>query len=203
MALGNAFHKRGEYTYMKYWIFVALFLLGATISYAQYNVAPPTTCLNTNANWDGTNWTCTTSADTINTTSTPSSQTAKQTLLSRALPAGYLAVNGQCINIIAWGIAKANNNTKTQTIDFGATTIATTGAVVNNNGAWKVWGIVCRTSATAQAAVGDATSATTVSITNTTPAETLANSININITSTNQTDTDGTTIKGLIVVRIN
>src|SRR5713101_7374163 len=128
MEFGSAFHKRGEYTYMKYWIFVALFVLGATISYAQYNVAPPTTCLNTNANWDGTNWTCTTSADTINTTSTVSTQTAKQTLLSRTLPAGYLAINGQCINIIAWGTAKANNNTKTQTIDFGATTIATTGA---------------------------------------------------------------------------
>ena len=56
---GSAFHRRQKRKHMKYWIFVVLFLLGATVSYAQYNVAPPTSCpTGQSITWDGANWSC-------------------------------------------------------------------------------------------------------------------------------------------------
>lgn len=139
----------------------------------------------------------------VNTTSTASSQTAKQTLLSYVLPLNAMSANGKCVRVKAWGTAKATANNKTQTIDFGATSVASTGAVANNNGVWVVSAVVCRTGASAQAAVGEATSATTVALTNSTPAESTTGNITIAVTSTNVTDTDGTTAKGLIVEYLN
>lgn len=171
---------------------------------AQFNLAP-TSCANgQTSQWTGSTWACVNTGFSVNTTSTASSQTAKQTLLSVALTAASMNVNGRCIRITGWGTAKATANNKTQTIDFGATTVATTGAVANNAGVWRVEALVCRTSATAQAAVGGGLSATTVAApTNSTPAETLANAITIALTSTNVTDTDGTIAKGLVVEWVN
>lgn len=140
---------------------------------------------------------------TVNTTSTVSTQTAKETLATYSLPAATLATNAEAIEIMAWGTAKATANNKTQTIDFGGTTVASTGAVANNGGVWQLRATIFRTSATAQAAVGSALSATTPALSNSTPAETLSGAITINITSTNVTDTDGTTFKGLLVHFVN
>jgi hypothetical protein len=139
----------------------------------------------------------------INTTSTASTQTAKQTLLSFSVPASTLNLNGRCVRIRFWGTAKATANTKTQTIDFGATTVSSTGAVANNNGVWSVEALVCRTGSNTQTAIGTALSATTVAATQTTPGETDTGAITIAGTSTNVTDTDGTTAKGLLVEVLN
>jgi hypothetical protein len=139
----------------------------------------------------------------INTTSTASTQTAKQTLLSFSLPANTLNLNGRCVRVRFWGTAKATANNKTQTIDFGATTVSSTGAVANNNGVWTVEALVCRTGSGAQTAIGSALSATTPAATQTTPAETDTGAITIAGTSTNVTDTDGTTAKGLLVEVLN
>ena len=139
----------------------------------------------------------------VNTTSTASASTTKSTLLSYSLPANTLNQAGRCVKIKFWGTAKATANNKTQTIDFGAVTVATTGAVANNNGVWNADAIVCRTGANAQTAIGTTISAATGAATQATATETDTAAITIAGTATNVTDVDGTTAKGLLVEVMN
>ncbi len=192
---------------MRKWLLLLCVVLVScsNLGFAQYNVAPAV-CTTTNKlpAWDGTNWVCATQAVAVAITPVTSTQTAKQTLLTQTLPAGYLAADGNCVRIVAWGTCLNNTNQKTQTIDFGATTVATTGAIANNNQAWYVEALVCRTGASSQEALGRVQSDSTgPTLSRTGPAENTANAIVINITSTNQTSTNGTTARGLVVERVN
>ncbi len=174
-------------------------------SWAQYNVAPPIcTPKSQLPAWDGANWVCATPVLGVAVVPFTSTQTAKQTLLTQTLPAGYLSADANCVRIVAWGTCLNNGDQKTQTIDFGATTVSTTGAINNNNQAWYVEAIVCRTGASTQAALGRAQSdAGNPVLLSTTPAENTANAIVINITATTANHVNNTTARGLVVERVN
>lgn len=153
----------------------------------------------------GTGFATTVGVASINTTSTASTQTAKETLMTYSLPANSFSSNGKCVRITGWGTAKATANNKTQTIDFGGVTVANTGAVANNAGFWKVATIVCRVSSGNQTSFQEQaqSAATTAAAATTALTATDTGAIAIDLTSTNVTDTDGTVAKGLLVEFLN
>lgn len=138
-----------------------------------------------------------------NLTPATSSQNAKQTLMTFALPANTLNVNGRCLRIKFFGSCKNSADNKTQAIDFGGTTVASTGSVLNNNGAWEVNATVCRTAAGAQVASGAGLSVATPLMTSTAPAENEAGAITITGNATEAATADGTTAKGLLIELLN
>ena len=127
-----------------------------------------------------------------------SASTSKSTLKSVSLAPGLLSVL-RGIRITAWGTAKATVNNKTQTIDVAGVTVATTGAVGNNNGAWVVEATIIRKGTDTQEIIAWAQSAATGALTRTAGTLTEANALLVEVTATNVTDTDGTTCTGLII----
>ena len=147
----------------------------------------------------------------VNTTSQATTGTSKETLASYSLPANSLSANGKAIRIRAWGITAANGNTKTFTIDFGATTVATN---VDNSGAGTAMvvvleAVIIRTGANTQEASGfgllgeDSSSARKTTQTRTTPSATDSGAITIAITGTTPTAIGDLTFKGMTVEFLN
>jgi len=127
--------------------------------------------------------------------------TSAQILQTYTIPAGTATTAGQGFRIQAWGTTAANANNKTMSLTFGATTVATTGALAANAANWVLFADVFLTSATAQTAVGQTQSGTSVQAASTsTPAETMANAITITMTGTDGTSSAGDiTCTGMIV----
>jgi len=75
-----------------------------------------------------------------------------ETVATCALPAGFLAVDGQSVTFTASGSCAANANSKTVQVVFGADTVGTAFTSTGcNNTTWMVQGQVIRRSATTQA----------------------------------------------------
>jgi len=92
-----------------------------------------------------------------NTTTIGSSATnTTQTLLSYSLPANSLNTNNNGIQITAWGRCAGNAAPKTIALNVGAM-FESTGAANGNATAWKVTGMVYRTSANNQKGFFEAT----------------------------------------------
>lgn len=136
----------------------------------------------------------------VNTTAASNTGTGATDLISYSLPASTLGTNNDFIEIEAWGTYAANANNKTVTLEFGATTLYTTGAVAQNGGAWSIKARVVRTGATTQDAIATIIASGSVGddATFTTPAETLSSAVTIKCTATGGASSD-ITQEGLIV----
>lgn len=135
------------------------------------------------------------------TGSTANSGTSETDLLSYALPAGVLSADGQALRIRAWCSTAANANNKTVKLYFGSTVISNSGARAVNGGAMVVDGVVIRTAAATQAAVGThwAQSISVDATAPSTPTETLAGAVTIKVTGQSGTASSDITGVALIV----
>lgn len=138
----------------------------------------------------------------ISTTAVGNVGSGEDDLMSYAVAAGLLGTDGWGLEILAGFLAAANANSKTFKLYFGATVIATTGAISPNAKGVTMRAVVIRTGATAQVAM----SQSNCEVTNgayssfTTPAETLANSITIKGTGAATSNDD--IIQKLLMVRL-
>lgn len=138
------------------------------------------------------------------TPATTSAAATKQALQTYAVPAALLASTGQGVKVRAWGTVAANGNTKTMTLEFGATVVATSGAITGSGVSWHLEAEVYRTGATAQSAIGKAMQGVTnIAPLSSTPAETLANSINMIMYGTNGSASADITCNGMVVELIS
>lgn len=125
----------------------------------------------------------------VDTTTTGNVDGGEDNLISYALTAGQLSVNGDYIEFDTFGTFAATANTKQLKAYFGGTALLDSTSLILNNIPWRIHGKIIRTSATAQKTTAEMTiggtllGATTTTITSyTTPAETLANSITFKVT---------------------
>lgn len=138
----------------------------------------------------------------INTTAVGTVGSGEDNLMSYAVGAGLLGTDGWGLEILAGFLAAANANSKTFKLYFGATVIASTGAISPNAKGVTMRAVVIRTGATAQVAM----SQSNCEVTNgayasfTTPAETLANSITIK--GTGEATSNDDIIQKLLMVRL-
>lgn len=141
----------------------------------------------------------------VDTTVTTSAATSKTTIVSYSLPANSLSANGKGVRILAWGSCAANGNNKTVTIDVGAggTTVATTGAVANNNGAWRLDATLVRTGAATSISSGTAISAATAANTVAADTSSWSAACTIALTATNGTASDDTIFKGWMIQHLS
>lgn len=134
-----------------------------------------------------------TRARVVSTTAVGNIGIGTDTLISVSLPAGALAVNGDSLEIIAWGTFAANANNKTLALLFGGTTLFSTGALPLSGGSWMIRAIVIRTGATTQKAIAwfsGSLNALSAEVNMTTPTETLSGAITIRCTGAATTDDD-------------
>ena len=143
-------------------------------------------------------------AENVNTTSVGNITTGEDNLMTYSLKANSLSVNKHAIRITAWGTTAGNGNSKTVKLYFGSTALVSSGALAINAKDWYVTGLVVRTSATAQEAIGlyRNETPTTVGPDRTTPGETLSGAVTIKCTG-ESTDTDDIVQRGLIVELLN
>jgi len=138
---------------------------------------------------------------TVSTAIVTSAATAKTTNISYSLPANTLSADGKGIRITTWGTCAGNGNNKTVTVDVGAgaAIAATTGAVANNAGHFRLVVEVIRTGAAALACSSLAVSNATAKVTTVTDTSDTTAAILIAITSTNGTASDDTIHKGYLI----
>lgn len=133
------------------------------------------------------------------TTSTPTTGTIEETLLSYTLKASQLAANGQGVRITAWGTVAANANAKTFKVYFGST-VVTVQAGTASALPWTATAVVVRATATTQVATGSGTFSTgVVNTSNTSPGETLSGTVLIKVTGTTPTLLGDLTQSGLLI----
>ncbi len=139
-------------------------------------------------------------ARSINTTAVGNVNTGEDDLMTYSVPAGTLAVDGDSLEISAWGTYAANANSKTIKLKFGATTIINIGAAAS--GTWVIRATIVRTSdSTQQCFITLVTDSTTPADTAkyTAAAETLTNDITLKFTGT-ATATDDIIQRGMKVI---
>lgn len=139
------------------------------------------------------------------TTTTGNVDGGEDNLISYALTAGQLSVNGDSIEFDCAGTFAADTHLKTLKAYFGGTVLISTTSLIFNNLDWRIHGRVIRASATTQKATCEITvggtllSAVNSTITDyTAPGETLANSITFKCTGS---DDDGVTPTSNAVVQ--
>lgn len=119
--------------------------------------------------------------------------TGEDDLITYSIPANTLAVNGDNIEFTMCGTMPTTLVNKRVRIKYGATTLLDTGALVNANGDWSVWGIIIRTGATTQKAICEWRSSfagLTITVDYTTPAETLSGAVTLKATGEATSDND-------------
>jgi hypothetical protein len=135
-------------------------------------------------------------------TSTATTGTSEETLLSYTLPANTLAVNGRGVRITAWGTTAANANSKTFRIYFGAAAVALQGGT-GSGLPWLGSATVLRASATTQVSSGQAVYNGALSrIDAGGPTETLSGTVLIKVTGQTPTAAGDLTNTGLLVEAI-
>ena len=121
----------------------------------------------------------------VNTTSVGNVGTGIDDLITYTIPAATLSVNGDNIEVTAWGTYAANGNNKNIKLIFGSTTVLDTGAVAANSGSWVIRATIVRTGATTQQCIAslvtDNTTQTDIAK-YVTASETLANALVIKCT---------------------
>lgn len=145
----------------------------------------------------------------VNTTSQATTGTVKETLASYTLLANSLSGNGKAVRITVWFVTAANSNSKTFTIDFGGTSVATRTTTAGADAHVALLeAIVVRTGANAQTYVSrDAVRTQTVGFASGLGSGTLAitdtAAITIAATATTPTAAGDVTFKGLVVEFLN
>jgi hypothetical protein len=145
---------------------------------------------------------------TTDTTPVSTSGTGEDNLISYAVPAAVLGVNGQLLRVTAWGTITGVAGGKTLKFYFGASSITLSGAAVAMAVAWYVTILVIRTGATAQSlAAGGITdngmlpvgSAAAPLAAVGTAAETLSGAVTLKLTGECANGADTITQSGLLV----
>lgn len=120
----------------------------------------------------------------VNTTTTGNIGAGEDNLITYSIPAAQMSVNKDRIEFDCAGTFAATINAKTLKFYFGATAIFNSSSLVLNGVAWRVHGVIIRTSATTQKSTVEATiggtllSAVNSTVTQyTTPAETMSGAI--------------------------
>jgi hypothetical protein len=134
--------------------------------------------------------------------------TGEDDLMTYELPAGTLAVDGQAVQVTAWGTFATNANVKLVRAYFGATgVLLTIGGHQPSNAGWRAQFTIIRTGATAQVLVGQnierdaAGSSFVFTPAEATPAETLADAITIKMTG-EATSNNDIVQQGMMVVHL-
>lgn len=111
--------------------------------------------------------------------------TTEDDLMTYALPAATLAVNGQGVRVTAGGLGITTADVTTLRAYFGATLVVSKVLTASQNNAWRVVFEVFRTGATAQIAAGTIDNGGTVGSTETglaIPSETLSGAVTLKLT---------------------
>lgn len=143
-------------------------------------------------------------AEDVNTTSVGNTDAGEDNLMTYSMPANTLFLNDHTVRITAWGTTAANGNNKTIKLYFGSTVLVSSGALAINDKDWYVTGLVVRTAAATQEAVGiyHNETPTTVGPTRTTPAETLSGAVTIKCTG-EATATNDIVQRGMLIEVLN
>ncbi|PYM27947.1 MAG: hypothetical protein DMD80_13955 [Candidatus Rokuibacteriota bacterium] len=115
--------------------------------------------------------------------------TTDDTLFSTTIKAKTLPKDGDRLVVSAWGVFAVNGNNKRVTMQFGATTLVSSGVVVLNGKAWWLIAEIVRSGAATQLGIGEYTAdtATAEVMTKTAPAENLAADIVLKVTGASPT----------------
>jgi len=138
---------------------------------------------------------------TVDTTSVGNVGAGEDTLITYSMAANTLNLDGNFLEIFAWGITAANANNKTIKLKFGTTTLLDTGAVAANNANWSITSKIIRTAAATQQVISSIISDNSLIIdssTFTASTEDLTTSLSILCTG-EATTNDDIIQKGLIV----
>jgi len=105
------------------------------------------------------------------------------------IKAKTLPKDGDRLVVSAWGVFAVNGNNKRVTMQFGATTLVSSGVVVLNGKAWWLIAEIVRSGAATQLGIGEYTAdtATAEVMTKTAPAENLAADIVLKVTGASPT----------------
>lgn len=138
----------------------------------------------------------------LDTTSAGNVGAGEDTLITYDLPANTLNSDGRTVKIKAWGTTASNSNTKTIKLYFGSTVIITDSlAIVGDS--WLFEGVVTRTGASAQDAIGEGKiNGITPTVTHSEPSEDNTTATTIKITG-EATSNDDIVAQGLLVEVIN
>lgn len=146
----------------------------------------------------------------VNTTTTGNVGGGEDDLISYAVPAAELGVNGDYLEYDCWGTFAANANTARLKVFFGATALIDTTSLLFNGVAWRAHGKIVRTGATTQEATCEITiGGTLLSAVNSTitaqsnPAETLSGLVTFKVTGedTGGIPADDKVIQKAMVIR--
>lgn len=152
--------------------------------------------------YDGTRWRPLGGNLYVDTSQVGNVGTGVDDLITYSVPASTLAVDGDTLTVIAYGTFAANANNKQVRLVYGSTELATTGAIAQNSGSWRIEAQIVRTAAatqdaTAFLALSDAGIVTPFANL-TTPAETLSGAVTLKCTGEATSD-DDIVQEGLIV----
>lgn len=134
----------------------------------------------------------------VDTTSAGNVGGGEDTLMTFDLPADSLSTDGKVIRLTAWGKTGATANVKTIKLHFGATVIRQVGASAINDKDWLILGIVVRTGASAQDAIGTEIVDSVSLNTHSEPAEDTTGAITIKLTGQ---DNDGVPLDNAVVAQ--
>jgi hypothetical protein len=134
--------------------------------------------------------------------------TSEETLDSFSVPAGTLANDGDYLRVKGRCIVAGNANSKTLSLKFGATTVATL-AVASNGESWDFEAVIRRSGAATQVASGRVVKGTTSAFSTAngqfdeaTPAETLSGAVTLAVDATTPTSSGDLTLKEWSVVKV-
>jgi len=105
----------------------------------------------------------------------------EDTLYTQSIPANVLGNNGESLSWLAWGTMASNTNQKDTRVKYGATTVYTLSTSNTNHNDFYIHGVIVRTGAATQVAVGESGNAPE-GISNTSPTETLSGAVTFAVT---------------------
>jgi hypothetical protein len=139
-------------------------------------------------------------------TSTGTTTTVEQTLLTYSLPANQLAADGDAVRVVCWGTTAANTNAKAAKLYFGTSSISSASAGPTPNPNAKKWFlelVVMRSGASAQVVSGNGTVDLTLpTVYTATGTDSLTAAVTIKCTGTTGTAVQDLTAQGMLVEQI-
>jgi hypothetical protein len=134
--------------------------------------------------------------------------TSEDNLMTSALPANAMNVDGRGVRVTAWGDGVSTADVTTLRAYFGATVVVSKVLTASQANTWRCVFEVLRTAATTQTATGTIYNGGTANSTaqgNAAPAETLANAITVKFTGQRATTSTANSIRqlGMIVEVFN
>ena len=139
-------------------------------------------------------------------TTTGTTTTIEQSLMTYNLPASRLAADGDSVRVVCWGTSAANSNTKTAKLYFGSSVVSTasTGATAPNAKKWTLELTVMRSGAAAQVVMGTGVIdiLTPITVYTATGSDTLTAAVVIKCTGTTSSAVQDLTAQGMLVEQI-